>query len=71
MLFPFVYRRRIQAPSRRPPPSVAARLAQKAPSRSEAVIQKASEAVALRVASTSALICVTTSLTRFVRVLLA
>jgi len=43
----------------------AARLAQNAPRRSEAVIQKASAAVALRAASASALICVTTSLTRF------
>ena len=44
----------IQVPSRRPPPSVAARLAQKAPKSREAVIQNASVTVAFRAASASA-----------------
>ena len=55
---------RRHVPSRRPPPSVAARLAQNAPISSDAVSQNASCAAALRAASMSALACVTTSLTR-------
>src|SRR4051812_31417986 len=57
-------RRPVQMPSRRLPPSVAARLAQKAPSSSEAVSQNARWAAFLRAVSRSDLIWTTTSLTR-------